>query len=178
MVGGSRALPLGGNLPRPVHRLWGSASRAIQRHPLLLKTVSSAVGFAFGDLLFQVGTGAALPWAQPPAGSAAERRRRPLDWNRAAAMGAAGLFIAGPAGYGFIVWMEANLWKSAPHCAAALATKVALDQVLGLALWHAALAAIHEPHRQACAAAAQWPRRALAGAQQRQQQQQAASKAS
>ena len=115
MVGGSRALPLGGNLPRPVHRLWGSASRAIQRHPLLLKTVSSAVGFAFGDLLFQVGTGAALPWAQPPAGSAAERRRRPLDWNRAAAMGAAGLFIAGPAGYGFIVWMEANLWKSAPH---------------------------------------------------------------
>lgn len=32
----------------------------------------------------------------------------------------------------------------------ALGVKLTLDQVLGFALWHAALAGIHEPHRQAC----------------------------
>jgi hypothetical protein len=34
-----------------------------------------------------------------------------------------------------------------------------LDQALGFALWHAALAAIHEPHRQACIALVQRPQR-------------------
>jgi hypothetical protein len=32
----------------------------------------------------------------------------------------------------------------------ALGVKLTLDQVLGFALWHAALAAVYEPHRQAC----------------------------
>lgn len=34
----------------------------------------------------------------------------------------------------------------------ALGVKLTLDQVLGFALWHAALAALSEPHRQACVA--------------------------
>ncbi|KAI3433321.1 hypothetical protein D9Q98_003139 [Chlorella vulgaris] len=131
--GGSRSLPLGTRLARPVQRLWGSASKTISRHPFLLKTVTSGIGFGFGDVLFQLGT-----------------RRRPLDWRRTAAMGAAGLAVGGPVGYYFIMWMERNIMTSAPHSKLALTVKVTLDQVLGFALWHAALAAINEPHRQTC----------------------------
>lgn len=39
----------------------------------------------------------------------------------------------------------------------ALGVKLTLDQVLGFALWHAALAAIHEPHRATCLALMQRP---------------------
>jgi hypothetical protein len=81
-----------------VQRLWGSASKTISRHPFLLKTVTSGIGFGFGDVLFQLGT-----------------RRRPLDWRRTAAMGAAGLAVGGPVGYYFIMWMERNIMTSAPH---------------------------------------------------------------
>lgn len=50
----------------------------------------------------------------------------------------------------------------------ALATKFTLDQVLGFALWHASLAALHEPHRQTCAELARWPARQLAQQAERQ----------
>ena len=184
MQQGHPSLSLGGRLARPVARLWGAASSTFQKHPLLIKTVSSGFGFAFGDVLFQLGT--------------TRRRGQAMDWRRAAAMGGAGLAVAGPLGYAFILWMEGNLMTAAPHgcggggggggggnkrdsstlcfdcgpcpflpyhssvslysCSCcchlcsrlALATKLTLDQVLGLALWHAALAALHEPHRQAC----------------------------
>ncbi|KAI7839023.1 hypothetical protein COHA_007165 [Chlorella ohadii] len=46
--------------------------------------------------------------------------------------------------------MEGNLFTAAPHSKLALSVKLTLDQVLGFALWHGALAAIYEPHRQAC----------------------------
>ena len=59
-------------------------------------------------------------------------------------------------------------YPSAPCSRLALLTKLTLDQALGFALWHAALAAIHEPHRQACMALVQRPQR-----EQQQQQQQA-----
>lgn len=39
---------------------------------------------------------------------------------------------------------------SPPRSKLALSVKLTLDQVLGFALWHGALAAIYEPHRQAC----------------------------
>lgn len=47
--------------------------------------------------------------------------------------------------------MTATAHPCLPVCRSglALATKVTLDQVLGFALWHAALAAIHHPHREA-----------------------------
>ena len=37
-----------------------------------------------------------------------------------------------------------------PHAPSrlALTTKITLDQVVGFAIWHAALCAIHEPHRR------------------------------
>ena len=43
-------------------------------------------------------------------------------------------------------------WLSPPCSALALGVKLTLDQVLGFALWHAALAGVSEPHRQACLA--------------------------
>lgn len=202
--GHSHSLPLGARLVRPVQRLWGTASKAFAQHPFLIKTVSAGFGFAFGDVLFQLGT--------------TRRKGLPLDWRRSAAMGGAGLAAAGPLGYYFIMWMEGNIMTAAPHrwaagrsagagwagpgqlahntsrqpgahaasvpalcdwrivvtcsppCSRAcsmlaLGVKLTLDQVLGLALWHAALAAINEPHRVACLALAQQL------AQQQQQQQ-------
>ncbi|EFN59223.1 hypothetical protein CHLNCDRAFT_138189 [Chlorella variabilis] len=149
--GHSHSLPLGARLVRPVQRLWGTASKAFAQHPFLIKTVSAGFGFAFGDVLFQLGT--------------TRRKGLPLDWRRSAAMGGAGLAAAGPLGYYFIMWMEGNIMTAAPHSMLALGVKLTLDQVLGLALWHAALAAINEPHRVACLALAQQL------AQQQQQQQ-------
>lgn len=37
-----------------------------------------------------------------------------------------------------------------PRSKLALGVKLTLDQVLGFALWHGALAALYEPHRQTC----------------------------
>lgn len=112
--GHSSALSLGAH-PGPAARLWSCAARTIQQHPFLIKTVTSGFGFAFGDLLFQLGTGAALPWAQPAAADSSSKARRPIDWQRAGAMGGAGLAVAGPVGYYFLMWMEANIWTAAPH---------------------------------------------------------------
>lgn len=77
---------------KPVRRAWNVCSSTFQRHPFLVKTISSAGGFAFGDVLMQLGS----------------QRRRPLrvDASRAAKMGAAGLLAGGPVGYGFILLME------------------------------------------------------------------------
>ena len=52
----------------------------------------------------------------------------------------------------------------APCSRLALGVKLTLDQVLGFALWHAALATIHEPHRQTCATLLQPGRRPSAAA--------------
>jgi hypothetical protein len=105
--GHSHSLPLGTRLARPVQRLWGTATRTFAQHPFLIKTVSSGFGFAFGDVLFQMGT--------------TRRKGAPLDLRRAAAMGAAGLAVGGPLGYYFIMWMEGNIMTSAPHrCVAGL----------------------------------------------------------
>ena len=77
MQGGHGALSLG-TLVRPAQRAWGLAARTFQQHPLLVKTVTSGMGFAFGDVLFQLG---AAPRGRP----------RTVDWARAAKMGGAGL---------------------------------------------------------------------------------------
>ena len=55
--------------------------------------MSSAAGFAFGDILMQLGS---------------QGRRRPLrlDSRRSAGMAAAGGLVGGPVGYGFILLME------------------------------------------------------------------------
>ena len=99
--GHSHPLSLGGRLARPVQRLADAAGRTFQRHPFLIKTVSSGFGFAFGDALFQLGT--------------TRRQGKPLDWRRTAAMGGAGLAVAGPVGYYFLMWMEGNIMTSAPY---------------------------------------------------------------
>ncbi len=98
--GHSSSLPLGGRLTNPVQRLWGKATSTVARHPFLIKTVTSGFGFAFGDVLFQLGT---------------RRKGQSLDWRRSAAMGGAGLAVAGPVGFYFIMWMERNIMTSAPH---------------------------------------------------------------
>lgn len=123
MVGMPRAAGLGagggggGGLARPAQRLATAASTAFQRHPLLIKTVASGVGFAFGDLLFQLGSAAAARARAKPAPPSPPlgAQLRGLDWRRAGLMGAAGLAVAGPVGYAFILWMEGNIMTSAPH---------------------------------------------------------------
>lgn len=67
------------------------AVRTFQRHPFLVKTLTSGVGFAAGDALAQLGT--RKPGAK-------------YDWQRTAKMAAAGWVAAGPLGYLFLVWMD------------------------------------------------------------------------
>ena len=123
--GGARPLGLGG-LVRPAQRALDAAGAAFQRHPFLIKTVTSGIGFAFGDVLFQLGTtarprrrpaaaAAGQPAAPRPAPSVVAEALRAVDWRRAGAMGAAGLAVGGPLGYALIVWMERNLFTAAPH---------------------------------------------------------------
>ena len=64
-------------------------------------------------------------------------------------MGTAGLCLAGPLGYGLIVWMEGHIMTSAPLSGLAITTKVTLDQIFGGILWQLALISINEPYRKA-----------------------------
>eukprot|EP00887_Chlorella_sp_A99_P005519 scaffold1.g5519.t1 len=132
------AFSLTHSVVRPVRRAWNAASAAFAEHPFLIKTVTSAGGFAFGDMLMQLGS---APRRTP--------LRQRVDAARTGKMGAAGLVAAGPVGYAFILLMEL---VNPSHSKLALATKVTLDQVLGFVIWHASLAAIHAPHREALAA--------------------------
>lgn len=122
--GGARPLGLS-SLTRPAQRALDAAGAAFQRHPFLIKTVSSAFGFAFGDVLFQLGTTARPkrrpvaadhpPAAAHPPPNAVAEALQAVDWRRAGAMGGAGLVLAGPLGYALIMWMEGNLFTAAPH---------------------------------------------------------------
>ena len=87
------------SLTRPLQRCWNAGVRTFQRHPFLVKTLSSGVGFAFGDALTQ---------------AAMRREQERYDWKRTVAMGAAGLCAAGPLGYGLIIWMEGNIMPGSP----------------------------------------------------------------
>lgn len=124
-AGGARPLGLS-SLARPAQRALDAAGAAFQRHPFLIKTVSSAFGFAFGDVLFQLGTTARPrrrraaaadhpPAAAHPPPNALVEALHAVDWRRAGAMGGAGLVLAGPLGYALIMWMEGNLFTAAPH---------------------------------------------------------------
>lgn len=84
---------------QPFKHCFNLGVRTFQRHPFLVKTLSSGVGFAVGDSLTQLAT---------------RRKDEPYDWPRTTAMGAAGLLAAGPLGYLLIVWMEGNIMPSAP----------------------------------------------------------------
>jgi hypothetical protein len=84
---------------QPLQRTWNLAATTFQRHPFLIKTLSSGVGFAVGDGLTQLGL---------------RRGTEPYDWERTGKMGAAGLAVAGPVGYLFILWMEGNIMIAAP----------------------------------------------------------------
>ena len=95
--GGVRALCV--SATRPLMRVWNAGVGTFQRHPFLVKSVTSGIGFAFGDVLTQMAT---------------RRKEDAYDLRRTAAMGAAGLAVAGPLGYGFIVWMEGNVMVHAP----------------------------------------------------------------
>ncbi|GAB4817567.1 hypothetical protein N2152v2_004613 [Parachlorella kessleri] len=99
-----------------------------------VKTVTSGIGFAAGDALAQLGS---------------RKRGTPYDYPRTAKMAVAGWVAAGPLGYFFLMWMERNIMPHAAASRLAVTTKFTLDQVLGCALWHAALLSIHEPYRKA-----------------------------
>lgn len=98
MIEGSGARAISARLTRPLVVCFNTGVSTFQRHPFLVKTVSSGIGFAVGDAFTQLAT---------------RRKEEPYDWARTAAMGGAGLCVAGPLGYGFIVWMEGNVMASA-----------------------------------------------------------------
>lgn len=95
--GGARASS--SPLVQPLAKVVHAAVRTFQKHPFLVKTLSSGAGFAVGDSLTQMAT---------------RRAGEPYDWPRTAAMGAAGLGVAGPLGYLLIVWMEGHIMPHAP----------------------------------------------------------------
>lgn len=122
------------NYMQPLQRGIRFATRTFQRHPFLVKTVTCGIGFAFGDILTQLGT------------------RKPglkYDWPRTAKMAVAGWVAAGPLGYLFLLWMEKNILPKTPASRLAVSVKFSLDQVLGCVLWQAALLTISEPYRRA-----------------------------
>ena len=82
----------------PFIKTWNFGVGTFQKHPFLVKTVTSGIGFAVGDSFTQL---------------AIRREGEPYDWPRTLAMGAAGLTVAGPIGYLFIIWMEGNIMPTA-----------------------------------------------------------------
>jgi len=99
MINGPKAYAARLSLTRPLQQLFSFSIRTFQRHPFLVKTLSSGIGFAVGDSLTQLAT---------------RRKGELYDWPRTAAIGATGLCIAGPLGYLLIVWMESNILPTAP----------------------------------------------------------------
>ena len=68
-------------LPLRVARAgWGSYNQSLQKHPLLTKTITAAVGFSIGDVVAQLST-------EP---------KRNYNLTRTLRMGAFGLLFAGP----------------------------------------------------------------------------------
>lgn len=86
---------------RPVRSLINTSVAVFQKHPFLVKTLSSGVGFAIGDGITQLLT--------------RDSEKEAYDWTRTIKMGSAGLAIAGPLGYLFLIWMEGNLMVHNPH---------------------------------------------------------------
>lgn len=95
--GGHSSLRL--SITQPIRNVANVGIQVFQRHPFLVKTLSSGVGFAFGDGITQLLT---------------RRDQDPYDWQRTIKMGASGLAIAGPLGYLFIIWMEGNVMPNSP----------------------------------------------------------------
>jgi hypothetical protein len=98
-MNGSNARVFQINLLRPVQRAWNFGASTFQRHPFLVKTISSGIGFAVGDGITQLGL---------------RKKGDAFDWPRNGKMGGAGILAAGPLGYLFIVWMEAHIMPGAP----------------------------------------------------------------
>lgn len=119
---------------RPFRQCFEFGLRTFQKHPFLVKSISSGIGFAVGDSLTQLAT---------------RREGEAYDWNRTLLMGGAGVAVAGPLGFLLIVWMEGHILPQSPTSRLAITSKVTLDQVLGGLLWQAALLSIHEPYRAA-----------------------------
>jgi hypothetical protein len=86
-------------LAAPLAKVVNAGVRTFQKHPLLIKSLSSGIGFAVGDSFTQLAT---------------RRAGEHYDWPRTAVMGAAGLGVAGPLGYLLIVWMEGHIMPHSP----------------------------------------------------------------
>ena len=99
MIHGGHAYAAGFPLVQPFVKAINLGVRTFQKHPFLVKTLTSGVGFAVGDSLTQLAT---------------RREGEPYDWPRTAAMGAAGVGVAGPLGFLLIVWMESNIMPATP----------------------------------------------------------------
>lgn len=99
MINGAHAHAARFPLVQPFIKVLNLGVRTFQRHPFLVKTLTSGVGFAVGDSLTQLAT---------------RREGEPYDWPRTVAMGGAGVGVAGPLGFLLIVWMESNIMPTAP----------------------------------------------------------------
>lgn len=128
-----------GSSPRdsPLSALSRNVAQQCQRHPFAAKTVTSAIGFAFGDFLTQLGT--------RPKGKLSVCR---YDYVRTTKMAAAGALIAGPVGLWWLQWLGSVIQPNQAKSKAALTTMVVLDQVLGCAIWQAAMCSIDQGYRQ------------------------------
>ncbi|KAL6769365.1 hypothetical protein ACKKBG_A30720 [Auxenochlorella protothecoides x Auxenochlorella symbiontica] len=85
----------------PLRRALALGSHLYQRHPLLIKCVTSGIGFAFGDVLTHLAAARARPMTR-------------YSPRRTALMAAAGLCVAGPAGHVFLGWMEQHVMAATP----------------------------------------------------------------
>lgn len=125
--------------PRPsLPVIWSRCAQHAQRHPFAAKTITSAIGFGFGDFLTQLST---RPKGQP-------LTARTYDYARTGKMAAVGLLLAGPIGLRFLQFLDKTIQPNQVKSKGALTAMVVLDQVLGCAIWQAALISIDQGYRK------------------------------
>lgn len=112
---------------RPVKQAIVRTARWVKSHPLVAKSVPTAIGFCFGDVLTQYGQ--------------RHGKRSWLDLKKTAGMLVIGAAIAGPLGLGIL-----QLPGSSPT---SVGLKILADQVVGCIIWQAAYLQISPEYRTA-----------------------------
>ncbi|KAK9838100.1 hypothetical protein WJX81_001413 [Elliptochloris bilobata] len=94
---------------------WGSYNQSLQKHPLLTKAITAAVGFSIGDIIAQLST-------EP---------KRDYNLSRTLRMGAFGLLFAGPLqGHVWFNLLDKSISPRNPTKPWAVVSKMAADQLL------------------------------------------------
>ncbi|KAK9853609.1 hypothetical protein WJX84_009969, partial [Apatococcus fuscideae] len=108
---------MGLSLSRPTH-VWNSYCQALEKQPLITKSLTSVVGFALGDIVAQATTRSNL------------RRPKRFDVARTLRMATFGGAVGGPMGHYWFQYLDKAVLPLAPKSPAAVFSKIGLDQLI------------------------------------------------